>query len=79
MEIPAHFRRTLALGASVVSLVACSGRGAARNQTATAASPPSQAVARLQVVETPDRIIYTAPVSLAKPPDTTSHARKRPT
>jgi hypothetical protein len=30
----------------------------------------------LQVPETPYRIIYSPPVSLAKPPDTTAHGRK---
>lgn len=77
MHVSAHARTTLALGLSVATLLACGG-SATRSPSATAASPPSDAVAKLQVVETPDRIIYTAPATLAKPPDTTAHARKRP-
>lgn len=76
MHVPARARIALALGGCVVALSACGGGGAARGRAAPAAGPPSEVVARLQVPETPDRIIYTAPVSLAKPPDTTGHARK---
>jgi hypothetical protein len=67
--------RTLALGLSVATLLACGG--AATRSSSAPPGPPSDAVAKLQVVETPDRVIYTAPASLAKPPDTTAHARKR--
>ena len=77
MHVSARVRTTLVLGLSVATLLACGG-GATRNPSATLAGPPSDAVAKMQVVETPDRIIYTAPASLAKPPDTTAHARKRP-
>jgi hypothetical protein len=77
MHASTRLRATLALTLSVATLVACGG-GAARSSAAAQASAPSDAVARLRIVETPDRIIYTAPASLAKPPDTTAHARKRP-
>ena len=39
--------------------------------------PPPAVVKDLQVPENPYRIIYTPAVSLAKPPDTTAHGRKR--
>lgn len=76
MHVPARARMALALGGCVVALSACGGGSAARGRAAATAGAPSEVVARLQVPETPDRIIYTAPVSLAKPPDTTSHGRK---
>jgi hypothetical protein len=76
MHVSTRLRATLALTMSVAALLACGG-GAARSSSAAQASAPSDAVAKLHIVETPDRIIYTAPVSLAKPPDTTAHARKR--
>jgi hypothetical protein len=76
MHVSGRVRTTLALGLSVATLLACGG-AATRSPSATPAGPPSDAIAKLQVVETPDRIIYTAPTSLAKPPDTTAHARKR--
>jgi hypothetical protein len=65
--------RVAALSAFVLTIVACGG--AARRQAASA-GPPPEVVKPLQVPETPDRIIYTPPVSLAKPPDTTAHGRR---
>ena len=76
MHVSARVRAALAFG-MIVAMSACGG-GAARSPSATQASAPSDAVTKLRIVETPDRIIYTAPASLAKPPDTTAHVRKRP-
>jgi hypothetical protein len=76
MDIPARLRIALTLGGGVGTLLACGGGRAASDRAALAAGPPSEAVALLRVAETPDRIVYTAPVSLAKPPDTTGHGRK---
>jgi ABC-type glycerol-3-phosphate transport system substrate-binding protein len=68
-------RLAVVLSASVLVLAACGG-GAARSRAPTAAGPVPDVVRQLQVPDTPDRIIYTPPVSLAKPPDTTAHGRK---
>jgi hypothetical protein len=62
------------LSSALLLLVACSSGGAGR--PATAAAPPPEVLQALQVAENPYRIIYTPPVNLAKPADTTSHARK---
>ena len=64
----------VALCSIVITLVACGG--GARRQAAPAAGPPPAVVKDLQVPENPYRIIYNPPVNLAKPPDTTAHARK---
>jgi len=61
------------LSVAFLLLVGCGGRGA---RPPAAAAPPPEVVKALQVPENPYRIIYTPPVSLAKPPDTTAHARK---
>ena len=61
------------LSVAFLLLVACGGGGASRP---AAAAPPPEVLKALQVPENPYRIIYTPPVSLAKPPDTTAHARK---
>src|SRR5207245_4011988 len=61
------------LSVAFLLLVGCGGRGAS---PPAAAAPPPEVVKALQVPENPYRIIYTPPVSLAKPPDTTAHARK---
>jgi hypothetical protein len=65
----------VALCSIVITLVACGG--GARRQASPAAGPPPAVVKDLQVPENPYRIIYNPPVNLAKPPDTTAHARKR--
>jgi hypothetical protein len=65
--------RVVLLSGIVLTPLACGG--AARRQ-ATPSGPPPEVVKALQAPETPDRIIYTPPASLAKPPDTTAHARK---
>jgi hypothetical protein len=74
MRNAAYLRTTIVLGCSVLGLLACGGGGARR--AARPAGPLPEVVKPLQAPETPDRIIYTAPASLAKPPDTTAHARK---
>jgi len=56
-----------------LTLAACGG---ATRQPTAAAIARSDVVRQLQVPETPDRIIYTAPVNLAKPPDTTAQKQK---
>ncbi len=56
-----------------LTLGACGG--AARQPTA-AAIARSDVVRQLQVPESPYRIIYNPPVSLAKPPDTTAQKPK---
>ena len=60
-----------ALG-SCLSFAACGGN----RRAAAPAGPPPEVLKPLQVPPSPYYIIYTAPVSLAKPPDTTAHARK---
>jgi hypothetical protein len=62
-------------GASVVALAGCGG-GVPRRPAAAPAGPPPDVVRQLQVPPSPYQIIYYPPVSLAKPPDTTAHARK---
>jgi hypothetical protein len=68
-------RLPVVLCTSVLALTACGG-GAGRGRAPAAAGPVPDVVRQLQAPETPDRIIYAPPVSLAKPPDTTAHGRK---
>ena len=68
-------RLAVVLNASVLVLAACGG-GAARGRAPAAAGPVPDVVRQLQAPDIPERIIYTPPVSLAKPPDTTAHGRK---
>lgn len=65
--------RVTILSSILVTIVACGG--AARRQTAPA-GPPPEVLKALQVPPSPYYIIYSPPVNLAKPPDTTAHARK---
>jgi len=44
--------------------------------SATFLVPPPEVVKPLLVPDSPYYIIYSPPVSLAKPPDTTAHVRK---
>ena len=62
---------------TLLALAACRGDGA--RGRAAPAGPPPDVVRQLEVPENPYRIIYNPPVSLAKPPDTTAHARKAKT
>lgn len=63
----------LAFAAISLLVAACGGRARER---AAPTGPVPEVVKQLQVSENPYRIIYTPPVNLAKPPDTTAHARK---
>jgi hypothetical protein len=65
--------RVAILTGSLITIVACGG--AARRQ-ATPAGPPPEVLKALEVPPSPYYLIYSPPVSLAKPPDTTAHARK---
>jgi hypothetical protein len=56
----------------LATIVACGG---ARRQAAPA-GPPPDVLKALEVPPSPYYLIYSPPVSLAKPPDTTAHARK---
>ncbi len=58
-----------------VLLVTACGGAASRRAGATMA-PTAELLRPLQVPETPARLIYSPPVNLAKPPDTTAHGRK---
>jgi hypothetical protein len=48
----------------------------ARRQAWPPAGPPPDVVKPLQVPESPYYLIYSPPVNLAKPPDTTAHRPK---
>ena len=75
MQVRAPVPMTAVLSATFFTVTACGG-GAARGRAARAAAPPPAVVQQLQVPENPYRIIYTPPVNLAKPPDTTAHGQK---
>ncbi|HEX9283797.1 MAG TPA: hypothetical protein VF882_08410 [Gemmatimonadales bacterium] len=68
--------RVAVLCGTLLTLLACGG-GASR-KAATAAGPLPEAVREMRVRESPYYLIYSPPVNLAKPPDTTSHGRKPP-
>ena len=74
MRNAAYLRTTIVLGCSVLGLLACGGGGARR--AARPAGPLPEVVKPLLVPPSPYYIIYSPPVNLAKPPDTTAHARK---
>ncbi len=76
MQVRAPVPRPAVLGATFLIVTACGGGGAARARAARTAVPPPAVVQQLQVPENPYRIIYTPPVNLAKPPDTTAHGQK---
>ncbi|HEY6209964.1 MAG TPA: hypothetical protein VIW28_12945 [Gemmatimonadales bacterium] len=75
MQVRAPVPSTAVLSATFLTVTACGG-SAARGRAAQAAAAPPAVVQQLQVPENPYRIIYTPPVNLAKPPDTTAHGRK---
>jgi len=62
------------LSTLLLTLVACGGHP--RGRAAAAAGPPPEVVKPMLVPPSPYYIIYSPPVNLAKPPDTTSHGRK---
>jgi hypothetical protein len=66
--------RVAALGSLLCMAVACGG--GTRGRAVAPAGPLPEVVKPLQVPASPYYLIYTAPVSLAKPPDTTAHTRK---
>jgi len=61
------------LGGIFLTLGACGGT---RQPATAAAVARSDVVRQMQVPESPYRIIYNPPVSLAKPPDTTAQKPK---
>jgi hypothetical protein len=66
--------RVVVLSGIVIALAACGG--GARGRAWPPAGPPPAVVKDLQAPENPYRIIYSPPVNLAKPPDTTAHGHK---
>ena len=65
--------RVATLTGILVTIGACGG---AAHRQAAPAGPPPEVLKALKVTESPYYLIYSPPVSLAKPPDTTAHARK---
>ncbi|HEV2748987.1 MAG TPA: hypothetical protein VGV12_00530 [Gemmatimonadales bacterium] len=73
MHGDARVRIAAVLGGTCLMLAAC---GTGQRRQAAVATPPPDVVKPLEVPPSPYYIIYSPPVSLAKPPDTTAHARK---
>jgi len=73
MRLFARAQVAVVLGGTILTLLAC---GRDRKVAAGAAGPPPDVLKPLQVAPSPYYIIYSPPVNLAKPPDTTAHARK---
>jgi len=65
----------IALFAGLVLTPAACG-GGARQKARPPEGPPPEVVKPLQVPESPYYLIYSPPVNLAKPPDSTAHGRK---
>ena len=68
-------RTRLAVFAGMVLTTAGCG-GGARGRAWPPAGPPPEVVKPLLVPDSPYYLIYSPPVNLAKPPDTTAHGRK---
>src|SRR2546423_15192290 len=66
--------RVVALSGIVIALAACGG--GARGRAWPPAGPPPAAGKELPAPAHAYRIIYSPPVDLAKPPDTTGHGHK---
>ena len=66
--------RIALFGGIVLTALACGG--GARQTAWPPEGPPPEVVKPLQVPESPYYLIYSPPVNLAKPPDTTAHGRK---
>ena len=66
--------RVAMLGGMVLTTVGCGG--GARGRAWPPAGPPPEVVKPLLVPDSPYYLIYSAPVNLAKAPDTTAHGRK---
>jgi len=62
------------LASVVLMALACGGGAATRARSTPAAGPPPAVVQQLQAPDSPYRIIYYPPVSLAKQPPPVSHA-----
>ena len=77
MHVRARLQVAVAVGGTLLTFAACGGGRAARARAGASGVPPAL-VQQLQVPENPYRIIYSPPVNLAKPPDTTAHGRKPP-
>jgi hypothetical protein len=75
MYLRVPIRLAVLLCATCLTLPACRG-GAARARVAAPAGPPPEVVKPMLVPPSPYYIIYSPPVNLAKPPDTTAHVRK---
>ena len=73
MHVALRMRVTI-LSCTVLTAVGCGG--GARGRAWPPSGPPPAVVKDLQVPENSYRIIYSPPVDLAKPPDTTAHGRK---
>jgi hypothetical protein len=73
MQVGVRLPVGVLLSAICLTLGACGG---ATRQPTAAAIARSDVVRQLQVPESPYRIIYNPPVSLAKPPDTTAQKPK---
>jgi len=76
MHVRAPVPMSVILSGTFLTLVACGGGSAARGRGARAAGPPPEVVKPLLVPPSPYYIIYSPPVNLAKPPDTTAHGPK---
>jgi len=66
--------RVALLSSLVLTILACGG--GARRQAWPPAGPPPEVVKPMLVPASPYYLIYSPPVNLAKPPDTTAHGRK---
>ena len=75
MDLCARVRVAVVLSGTFLTLVACGG-GTARGRAAATAGPVPEVVRQMQVPPSPYYLIYSPPVNLAKPPDTTAHGRK---
>ena len=64
-------------GAILIGIVLTAvGCGGARGRAWPPAGPPPEVVKPMLVPDSPYYLIYSPPVNLAKPPDTTAHRRK---
>jgi hypothetical protein len=73
MQVALRIRVAL-LSGMILTAGACGG--GARGRAWPPSGPPPEVVKPLQVPDSPYYLIYSPPVNLAKPPDTTAHGRK---
>jgi hypothetical protein len=77
MYLRVRVRLAVVLCATFFTLASCrAGGDGARGRAAAPAGPPPEVVKPMLVSPSPYYLIYSPPVSLAKPPDTTAHGRK---